>query len=53
MNRTELQKSIAVAREGEQHMNQLADRLGDLGDEACRWAQQYGELANRTETIGG
>jgi hypothetical protein len=43
-------QKAAVAREGERHMNRLADRLGDLGDDARRSAQQYGELADRAKT---
>ena len=41
-------KRAAVAREGEQHMNRLADRLGDLGGDARLWAQQYADLAARS-----
>lgn len=46
---SETAKHTAVAREGEQHMNRLADRLSDLGGDARRWAQQYGDLADRAQ----
>lgn len=43
-------KRAAVAREGEQHMNRLADRVGDLGDDARSWAQQYRDLAEHGQS---
>lgn len=40
-------KTTEVARQGEEHMNRLADQLGDLGDDARRWAQTYGDNARK------